>query len=82
MIAELIRSYRGVLCSRCRQPIPVSAKIASLQDEHEHRETQAPHAFTLRCRFCEEEGIYAIGDVRILDGEPRLRVLRARAAGV
>jgi hypothetical protein len=81
MIAELIRKYRGVLCSRCREPIPVSGKVASLQDEREYREMQTPLAFTLRCRICEEEGVYAMRDIQKFDGEPRARISRARAAG-
>jgi len=74
--------YRAVLCRRCNQPIPVSAKVASLQDEFEFTETDAPGGFVARCRVCEHESVYAITAVQRLEGEPRKRTLRARAARV
>ena len=81
MTAEL-KSFHAVLCNRCKEPIPVSAKIISLRDEVQHDDSDAPNGFTARCRFCEHEGVYAIKDVKRLDGEPPKRILRARAAGV
>lgn len=82
MIAELMRSYRGVLCRRCRQPIPVSAMVVRLQEEGQDREpdVNSLHAFVARCRACEYESVYAITDIQTFDGEPRKRRLKALTA--
>jgi hypothetical protein len=71
--------YRGVSCSRCREPIPVSARVIGLQHE--------VGAFTLRCKVCMGESVYAVTEIQDFEGEPRSRrsasyqnSLRSRAA--
>jgi hypothetical protein len=81
MIAELTMSYRAVPCSRCNEPIPVSPRIMTLQDEIEHENGNAPSSFTARCKLCECESVYLIRDVKSFEGEPRKRNLRKRKAG-
>lgn len=80
MFAEAIKEYRGVLCRRCCQPIPISARVLTLQQEVESRESTAAFAFAVRCRVCDHESVYTSTDVRRMKGEPPLRRLKARTA--
>ena len=81
--ASLQKQFRGVSCSRCRLPIPVSTMIVSTMIGSLEGEL---HAFALRCRACEEEGVYTIADIQSFRGEPtnrRFRLsddIRSRAA--
>jgi len=77
MISDL-NSYRGVSCLRCGEPIPVSARVVSLQDEIAYGEMPASHTFTARCRLCESESMYVIKHLRKFFGEPRSRVSRRK----
>lgn len=63
------------------EPIAVSLKVVSLQDEIEYRETNVNYTFMACCKMCESESVYAIRDVRSFDGQPRKRTSKARAAG-
>jgi hypothetical protein len=79
MIAETTKElYSGVLCSRCKEPIPIPERVVSLQNEIENRATNLLFGFTVRCRLCENEGVYLINEIQKFDGEPRT-LLRARA---
>ena len=79
MIAEL-KSYRGVSCVRCGEAIPISEKITDLEHKIARGDENLPHAFTARCKVCECESVYVIGDIRNFEGEPTKRRRKARAA--
>jgi hypothetical protein len=69
MILEANKAhYLGVSCLRCGAPIPVSVKHSS-PDEI----TNASLSFTLRCRACEEESVYALSEMKKFEGEPKTR---------
>ena len=71
-------SYRGVSCARCGQPIPVSAKALSLQNEIAQGEESVPHAFSARCQMCEQESVYEMKDLKKFNGQPPIRLTKAR----
>lgn len=79
MIQEAKQTYRGVLCVHCRLPIPVPAKVArqeskAANDESSKGEDLGPRVFTLRCRVCEGEGMYAEAKFLDVEGTPRARI--------
>ena len=56
MIQEIVQArYRGVLCSRCKERIPVPKRVSVLYEELKHGEATdgqdvKSRAFTLRCK--------------------------------
>lgn len=87
MIQEITqRHYVGVLCSRCTERIPAPNRAAVLYEELKHGEVSdgqdaESRAFTLRCRVCNEEGVYGFKEIQEFEGAPRMRISeRKRAA--
>jgi hypothetical protein len=86
MIQEITRSnYLGVLCSRCNERISVPRKTAELYEELKHGEVSESQdaesrAFTLRCKACNEEGVYAMEAVQEFEGPPRVRTEKVKIA--
>lgn len=85
MIQEAKQQYRGVLCIHCRQPIPLPAKISRMSagpmEENANIEPDpGPRVFTLRCRVCQEEGLYTESKFVDCEGTPRTRVSRSQKA--
>ena len=82
MFAEAKQQYRGVICKRCGQPIPLSPSAELKQAKFkEHGPIDmgdfSVFSITLRCRACHGEGVYTHSDVIDLDGTPRKRSSRA-----
>ena len=72
------KHYSGVLCSCCRQPIPLPAIVVRMQTGSENPESiTGDRVFSLRCRACEREMPYRTSQVLEIEGAPRSRVSRA-----
>jgi hypothetical protein len=83
MNQEAKQQYRGVLCIHCRQPIPlpttVSRATAATKEENSSNvDDPGPRVFTLRCRVCQEEGLYTESKFIDCEGTPRARSSRSR----
>ena len=70
--------YRGVLCRRCSQPIPipkivVAMEAAAKQEESLSGQFQGERVFTIRCRSCESEYPYRSQDISSFEGTPKAR---------
>jgi RNase P subunit RPR2 len=79
MIAQLEKHYKAIVCARCGAAIPVSPKIARLQEERREDTAATPRTFMARCRGCENEGVYTIDSIRSFEGEPTKRKSRSSA---
>ena len=88
MIQEITQvHYLGVLCSRCNARIPVPKKAAVIYEEVKHGEMSEgqdakSRAFALRCKACNEEGVYAMEAIQEFDGPPRVRAEKSTTARV
>ena len=86
MIQEITQHhYSGVLCSRCKERIPVPKRAAVLYEELKHDEVSdgqdaRSRAFTLRCRACDEEAVYGFKEVQEFEGPPRVRISEGKLA--
>lgn len=86
MIQEITQShYLGVLCSRCEERIPVPRRAAVLYEELKRGAVSdgqdvKSRAFTLRCKACNEEGIYENKEIQEFEGIPRVRASKAEHA--
>ena|ERR1700730_10524499 len=78
MIQEAKKLYRGVLCLHCRQPIPLPSSVVRRITSREEESSSVDHdpgqrVFTLRCRVCQEEGLYIESKFIDCEGTPRAR---------
>lgn len=72
---QLQQSYRGVCCLHCKNPIPISPLVASIEAEVPvHEATPGRHqkcqVFHLRCAACGKEKPYKIDEIREFEGSP------------
>jgi hypothetical protein len=72
--------YRGVLCGYCRQPIPLPGIVERLVNGESDSDERGGHSFNLRCRACEREKPYRMGEIVEFEGSPRKRSSRAHHA--
>ena len=85
MIQEAKQNYRGVLCTHCRQPIPLPKAIAKAESQGNKTEPDSavelgPRVYTLRCRACQGEGLYTESKFIDVEGTPRIRQTQPRKA--
>jgi hypothetical protein len=77
MVEEEVKGhYRGILCLFCRQPIPLSAKMASLEaveqdTQPDAAEERLSRVITVRCRACQKEAPYRVSEFADFEGTPR-----------
>jgi hypothetical protein len=84
MVSEAVMKYRGVLCYHCQKPIPLSARVASVdaklrRGDLTNQEELGPRAFALRCRSCHREGLYFGTQFIDCEGEPPSRKFSSKS---
>ena len=83
-VSSSTEHFRGVLCRHCGKPVRVPGivlrKDSECRGEHDAGDSHfhlISRVFVLRCRSCEREGIYSIG--QILDCTATQPVVRGDA---
>jgi hypothetical protein len=67
MFAALSKTFRGVHCCRCGKPVRVPTAIANRETESgpiaDDSRFLVSKVFVLRCRACERESVYSLGQI-------------------
>src|SRR6266436_9973721 len=84
-LEKMQETYRGVSCLHCKNPIPISPLVASIEAELRTNETtparhQKCQVFHLRCAACGKEKPYKIDEIREFEGSPITESSRAQPA--
>jgi hypothetical protein len=82
---QVQQSYRGVICLHCKNPIPISPLVASIESEGSASEAtpgrhQKCQVFHLRCVACGKEKPYKIGEICEFEGTALTEPSRAQPA--
>src|SRR6266581_7660465 len=82
-LEKVQQTFRGVSCLHCKNPIPISPLVASIEAELPTNETtpgrhQKCQVFHLRCAACGKEKPYKIDEILEFEGEPTDRTPRAQ----
>jgi hypothetical protein len=77
------RHYRGVLCLFCRQPIPLSTKLANLEDANQDigpdsAQERLSRVISVRCGDCQKEAPYRVSEFADFEGTPKQKGSRNR----
>jgi hypothetical protein len=71
------RSYRGVKCLCCKQPIRISPLVLNIEAEvHTTPTGLRCHVFQLRCAACVKERQYKIAEILQFEAPPATLVTR------
>jgi hypothetical protein len=84
-LEKVQETYRGVSCLHCKNPIPISPLVASIEAELLTNESaparhQKCQVFHLRCAVCGKEKPYKIDEILEFEGAPVTGAPRAEPA--
>ncbi len=84
-LEKVQQTFRGVSCLHCKNPIPISPLVASIEAELPTNETtpgrhQKCQVFHLRCAACGKEKPYKIDEILEFEGAPVTGTPRAEPA--